>query len=86
MTTTEPALTGREIALLRAVAAGRGEIVCGCVPDLLIDGCWCGDQHTAHRLAARGLIRPDMPASAHTRVPAILTESGRACIATPLAA
>ncbi|MGH3931399.1 MAG: hypothetical protein ACRDTF_15680, partial [Pseudonocardiaceae bacterium] len=44
-------ITGRVRAMLRAVSDGRGELVCSCEPDLLIDGLGCCDQFTAHRLA-----------------------------------
>ena len=33
-----PALSRRDLALLRATAAGRCELLCGCAPDLLVDG------------------------------------------------
>ncbi len=76
MTTTE-ALTGRSLAMLRAVRNGRAELVCGCEPDLLIDGLGCCDQLGAHRLAGAGLIRPVVRGAVGERVPAELTTAGR---------
>jgi hypothetical protein len=70
----------RDLALLRAVAAGRAELVCGCQPDLLIEGRWCCDQPAAHQLAAAGLLSPAIPAPVGSRVPAVLTETGHAVL------
>ena len=78
-TATEP-LSGRDRALLRAVAAGRAELIGGCEPDLLIDGLCCCDQYAAHRLARAGLIRPAAPAAIGQRVPAELTAAGAAAL------
>jgi hypothetical protein len=75
------ALSHRDRALLRAAAAGRCELVCGCRPALLIDGRWCCDQGAAHQLAAAGLLAPSRSAPVGTRVPAELTEAGRAVLA-----
>lgn len=85
-TNTEPELSRRENALLRAVAAGRCELVCGCEPDLLIDGRWCGDQNAAHNLAAAGLIAPVNPVGPGKRAAAMLTEAGRALLTASVAA
>jgi hypothetical protein len=74
------ALTGRERAILRAVSAGRAELICGCEPDLVIDGLGCCDQYTAHRLARAGLIRPAVPGAIGERVPAELTVAGWAVL------
>lgn len=41
MSMTPLKLSCRDLALLRAVAAGCCELVCGCHPDLLVDGRWC---------------------------------------------
>lgn len=86
MSSTEPELSGRETALLRAVAAGRCELVCGCEPDLLIDGRWCGDQSAAHNLATAGLIGPAEPVGPGERITAIVTDAGRALLETTVAA
>ncbi|WP_344426032.1 hypothetical protein [Amycolatopsis minnesotensis] len=68
------------MAMLRAVAAHRAQMSRSCEPDLFIDGFSCCDQVTAHALARGGLIRPADRASALARVPAELTEAGRAAI------
>ncbi|MGH3979921.1 MAG: hypothetical protein ACRDRZ_13130 [Pseudonocardiaceae bacterium] len=74
-------MTARDYAILRAVAVGRGQLVCGCEPDLLIDGCWCADQCAAHRLAREGLIAGQIPGTTGMRVLAILTDAGRRALA-----
>lgn len=66
--------------MLRAVSAGRAELICGCEPDLLIDGMGCCDQYTAHRLSRAGLIRPVIRGAVGQRVRAELTGSGRAVL------
>ncbi|MGQ0777397.1 MAG: hypothetical protein ACT4NY_23795 [Pseudonocardiales bacterium] len=76
-------ITGRVLAMLRAVADGRGELVCSCEPDLLIDGLGCCDQFTAHRLAGAGLIRPVVRGAVGERVRAELTVAGRAVLTHP---
>lgn len=54
------ALTGRDRAVLRAVAAGRCQLGAGCEPVLLVDGLGCADFSAAARLVGAGLIaRPD---------------------------
>ncbi len=52
-TITATAITGRDRALLRAVAAGRCEYAAG---TLLADGIGCCDQFAGPRLARTGLI------------------------------
>jgi|GEM_PF-7020474 len=86
-TASHAELTNRHIALLRAVAAGRCELTGSCEPDLFIDGRSSCDQHAAHLLARVGLIRHATPAAIGQRVPAQLTEAGRAVLNahTPLA-
>jgi hypothetical protein len=74
----DDALTGRDRAILRAVAAGRAELLYGSEPDLLLDGRCCCDQAAAHRLARAGLIAPLVTASVGERVPARLTAAGSA--------
>jgi hypothetical protein len=76
-----PELNHREHALLRAVADGRGELLCGCEPDLAIDGYWC-DFIAARRLVHTGLIRPSRPQPVGNRAPAEITETGRAALVT----
>jgi hypothetical protein len=72
------ALNDRERATLRAVASGRAEITCSGQPDLFFDGLACCDQMTARRLANLGLIAPARDGSPGERVPAVLTDIGRA--------
>ena len=73
-------LSGRERAMLRAVADGRGEVTCSCAPDLFIDGLGCCDQLSAHRLARAGLVRAATAGPIGQRVPAELTAAGRAAL------
>lgn len=77
-----PTLSRRDLALLRATAAGRCELVCGCHPDLLVDGRWCCDQAAAHTLAGAGLLVPAVAAPPGARVLAALTQAGRAALAS----
>lgn len=71
-------------ALLRAVAVGRVELVIRCESDMLVDGAPCCDQFMAHELARAGLVRPSRPGLVGHRVPAVLTDAGRAALdATP---
>jgi hypothetical protein len=74
-------LTGRDRAILRAVAAGGAELLIGAEPDLLLDGRCCCDQVAAHRLAHAGLIAPTLTAGVGHRVPACLTLAGAARLA-----
>lgn len=67
-------LTGRDRALLRAVAAGRCDIAPTGVPNLRVDGRWFCDQPRAHALLAAGLIARALGATA------MLTRAGRAAI------
>jgi hypothetical protein len=73
---TEQHLTRRDRAILRAVAAGGAELLCGVEPDLLLDGRCCCDQIAAHRLAGAGLIAPATAGRTGQRVPARLTATG----------
>jgi len=77
METTMDELTGRDRAILRAVAAGRAELGWGAEPDLFLDGRCCCDQPAAHRLFRVGLIAPATIAAAGQRVPAMITDQGR---------
>lgn len=80
-TASHAELTNRHIALLRAVAAGRCELTASCVPDLFIDGRANCDQSAAHLLVRMGLVRHAEAAEIGQRVPAVLTEAGRAVLA-----
>ncbi|MGH3910672.1 MAG: hypothetical protein ACRDRM_07550 [Pseudonocardiaceae bacterium] len=73
-------LSCRALAMLRAVSDGRGELVCSCEPDLVIDGLGCCDQYTAHQLAGAGLIRPAIRGAVGQRVRAELTGAGQAVL------
>ena len=70
-------LNRRENAILRAVEAGHAELLGGVHPDLLIEGRFCSDQGTVHRLAEAGLIAGATPVSAGHTVPAALTAAAR---------
>ena len=76
--TTTTTLSGRDRAILRAVAAGGAELQLGAEPDLFLDGRCCCDQMAAHRLAHAGLIAPLAIAPVGQRVPARLTAAGTA--------
>jgi hypothetical protein len=78
----EHALTNRHRAMLKAVDAGRAEALCGCAPDLLIDGRYC-DHLAAHELFRAGLIAVVAPGSVGQRVAARLTDTGRSVLSPP---
>ncbi len=69
-------LSCRARALLRAVQVGRGELICGRAPHLLIDRLHVCDQDTA-ALTRAGLIAPAIPGAPGMRVLAQLTDAGR---------
>lgn len=73
-------LSRRDLALLRAVAAGRCELTRRGGPVLFVDGRCCCDQSVAHRLTAEGLIAAE-PRRLGERAPAELTPAGRALLA-----
>ena len=54
-------LSGRDRALLRAVAAGRCRLGGGWQPVLMVDGLACADSAAGHRLVTAGLIHPPDP-------------------------
>lgn len=64
------------VSMLRAVAAGRGELSVSSEPDLFVDGLACSDQPTAHALVRAGLIRSARPGGFGVRVPAVLCDPG----------
>jgi hypothetical protein len=83
MTTTEAReLSGRALAMLRAVDAGRAELTSGCEPDLYVDGLACCDQTATHDLVHAGLLRPTALVAWGQRVLAELTDEGRAALGT----
>lgn len=69
-------VSGRDRAVLRAVAAGRCQLGAGCEPVLLVDGLVCADFSTGGRLVAAGLVAPPDPA--RPLGPARLTAAGAA--------
>lgn len=72
---TTSALSYRDRAVLRAVAAGRCRVTADAGVQLLIDGLCCCDQFLGARLCEAGLIASDGSG------PARLTESGQAVLA-----
>lgn len=70
--------SGRDRAVLRAVAAGRGQLGAGCEPVLLVDGLVCADFSTGARLVSAGLVEPPDPGRVLT--PARLTDAGTAAL------
>jgi len=51
------ACTPRHRAILKAVADGRGQLLCGRRPNLSVDGLWCDFAATGD-LVDNGLVRP----------------------------
>lgn len=78
--------TRRELAMLRAVAAGRAQVSCSCEPDMFVDGLPCCDQVAARALVRAGLVRPARLGVVGERVPAALTVAGLAALSPPEAA
>jgi hypothetical protein len=78
--TLAPVLSGRDRAMLRAVAAGRAEVTVSSEPDMLVDGLFCCDQAAAHTLCRAGLVCPATAAACGARVPAVLTPAGVAAL------
>ena len=72
-------VSGRDRAVLRAIAQGRCELGVGYAPVLRVDGLVCADSTVGHRLVAAGLIFPADPA--RPLDVATLTEAGRAMLA-----
>jgi len=72
-------LSHRARSLLRAVRVGRGQLVCGYVPHLLVDGLHVCDMDT---LALAGLIGPAIPGQVGMRVLARLTDAGTRALET----
>lgn len=67
--------TARHRAMLQAIADGRGELVCGRIPSLSVDGRWC-DFSATNDLFSGGLFRPAREAALGASAPAVLTTSG----------
>ena len=72
-------ISGRDRAVLRAVAAGRCRLGPGWQPVLLVDGLACTDSAAGRRLVAAGLIDPPDPARPFG--PASLTALGARVLA-----
>ena len=72
-------VSGRDRAVLRAVAAGRCRVGSVCEPVLWVDGMACADSSTGRRLVAAGLVAP--PDLEHPLDPARLTPAGLAVLA-----
>ena len=81
--TTTSTLSGRDRAILRAVAAGGAELVLGAEPDLLLDGRYCCDQSAAHHLVRTGLIAAATLGMVGRRVAAGLTPAGHQALRVP---
>jgi hypothetical protein len=75
--TTTSTLSGRDRAILRAVAAGGAELELGAEPDLFLDGRCCCDQLAAHQLVHAGLIAAATLGLVGKRVAAVVTPAGR---------
>ena len=75
--TTTSTLSGRDRAILRAVAAGGAELQLGTEPDLFFDGRCCCDQSAAHQLVRAGLIAAATLGLVGQRVAAVLTPAGQ---------
>jgi hypothetical protein len=74
--TTTSTLSGRDRAILRAVAAGGAQLQLGSEPDLFLDGRCCCDQ-AAHHLFRAGLITAATLGRVGQRVTAVLTPAGQ---------
>ena len=78
--TTTSTLSGRDRAILRAVAAGGAQLQLGSEPDLFLDGRSCCDQTAAHQLVRAGLIAATTLGLVGQRVTASLTSAGHAAL------
>src|SRR4051812_24086857 len=74
--TTTTTLSGRDRAILRAVAAGGAELRLGAEPDLFLDGRCCCDQSAARYLVHAGYIAAATLGLVGQRVAAALTPTG----------
>src|SRR3954468_8893748 len=85
--TTTSTLSGRDRAILRAVAAGGAQLQLGSESDLFLDGLCCCDQAAAHQLVHAGLIAAATLGVVGQLVAAALTPAGhRALGSAPLVA
>lgn len=67
--------TARHRSMLRAIAAGRGQLVVNGHANLTVDGLWC-DFAATNDLLDNGLVRPAWPAPTGSTAPAVLTRTG----------
>ncbi|HEX6343257.1 MAG TPA: hypothetical protein VFZ92_19505 [Umezawaea sp.] len=67
--------TPRHRAMLKAIADGRGQLLCGRRPNLSVDGLWCDFTATGD-LVDNDLVRPAWQAPPGVAAPAVLTGSG----------
>ena len=74
--TATSTLSGRDRAILRAVAAGGAQLQLGAEPDLFFDDRSCADQYAAHRLVHAGFITAATLGLLGQRVTAALTPAG----------
>ena len=74
--TTTSTLSGRDRAILRAVAAGGAQLQLGAEPDLFFDGRSCCDQSAAHHLVRAGLVDSVTLGLVGHRVATVLTPAG----------
>jgi hypothetical protein len=81
--TTTSTLSGRDRAILRAVAAGGAELALGSEPDLFLEGRCCCDQPAAHHLVRAGLIAAATLGLVGQRVAATVTPAGRQALGIP---
>ncbi len=79
--TTDPPLSHRALALLRATAAGRVELTCSSEPDFRVDELACCDQPAARLLVHAGFIQPAVTAPPGHWVPAHLSPAGTEVLA-----
>jgi hypothetical protein len=78
---TDPPLSHRAMALLRATAAGRVELTCSSEPDFRVDQLACCDQPAARLLVHAGLIEPAVAAPPGHWTPAHLSPAGAEVLA-----
>ena len=76
-----PPLPQRHRAMLRAVDAGRAEVLCGSVPVLLIDGLFC-DNVASDDLFRGQLVLPAIGPAGHRAV-ARVSEAGLSALGRP---
>ena len=80
--TTTSTLSGRDRAILRAVAAGGAQLQLGSEPDLFLDSRSCADQSAAHHLVHAGLIAAATLGLVGQRVTATLTPAAHEALGT----